>query len=61
TKKDAQTKKVHDSFFAFKRTHDKGSVICEVPFLVTARTCGPGAAAALGPQPPCLSPEALAA
>jgi TRAP-type mannitol/chloroaromatic compound transport system substrate-binding protein len=38
TKKDAQTKKVHDSFFAFKKKHDKWSEISEESFLANART-----------------------
>ncbi len=37
-KKDAQTRKVHESFFAFKRKHDKWSEISEESFLANART-----------------------
>ncbi|MCA3212971.1 MAG: TRAP transporter substrate-binding protein [Burkholderiales bacterium] len=37
-KKDPQTRKVHESFFAFKRKHDKWSEISEESFLVNART-----------------------
>jgi TRAP-type mannitol/chloroaromatic compound transport system substrate-binding protein len=36
-KKDAQTRKVHESFFAFKRKHDKWSEISEESFLVNSR------------------------
>lgn len=37
-KKDPQTRKVHELFFAFKRKHDKWSEISEESVLVNART-----------------------
>lgn len=37
-RKDAQTRKVHESFFAFKKKHDKWSEISEESFLANART-----------------------
>jgi TRAP-type mannitol/chloroaromatic compound transport system substrate-binding protein len=35
--KDAMTKKVHDSFFAFKKKHDRWSEISEETFLARSR------------------------
>ena len=36
-RRDPQTKKVHDSFFAFKKKHDRWSEISEEQFLVNSR------------------------
>jgi TRAP-type mannitol/chloroaromatic compound transport system substrate-binding protein len=35
--KDATTRKVHDSFFAFKKKHDRWSEISEETFLTRSR------------------------